>query len=399
MNTIAIAGGSLAGLRAAEALRRSGYAGRLVFAGDEKRLPYDRPPLSKEVLRGDREPEQIALSKPEKFEALELDLRLGRRAESLDLETRSLCLDDGERVGFDGLVIATGASPRQLPGTPALAGIHTLRSLDDCLSLRADLDASPRVAVVGAGFIGAEVAATCRARGLDVTLIEALPLPLANALPAAIGEVCAAAHRDNGVDLRCGVGVSACAGGTRVERVVLSDGAEVPADVVVVGVGVAPNTDWLVSSGLALDDGVVCDQTLAASAPGIVAAGDVARWQHPLFGESVRVEHWTNAVEQAEAAARRLLAGPEAAEPFASVPFVWSDQYDRKFQSAGRFGPGDEMQVFHGSLEERRFVALFRRGDRLVGALGVNRVRQLIGYRQMIQSGASWQEATAKAEA
>jgi 3-phenylpropionate/trans-cinnamate dioxygenase ferredoxin reductase subunit len=398
IDTIAIVGGSLAGLRAAEALRRLGYGGRLVFVGEEERRPYDRPPLSKEVLRGDRPPEQIALSKPEKFGALELDLRLGRRAESLDLDARCLRLDDGERVAFGGLLIATGAAPRQLPGTPELAGIHTLRTLDDCLALRAQLDASPRVAVVGAGFIGAEVAATCRARGLDVTLIEALPAPLANALPTAIGEVCAAVHRDNGVDVRCGVRVDTFEGGERVECARLSDGSEVAADVVVVGVGVAPNTAWLADSGLALDDGVVCDATLATAVPGVVAAGDVARWHHPLFGESLRVEHWTNAVEQAEAAAKNLLTGPEGAEPFASVPFVWSDQYDCKFQAAGRFGPDDEMRIFHGSVEERRFVALFRRGDRLVGALALNRVRQLIGYRRMIQEGAPWEEAVARAE-
>jgi len=398
METIAIVGGSLAGLRSAEALRRRGYAGRLVFVGEESELPYDRPPLSKEVLAGSREPEQIALAKPEKFAALELDLRLGRRADSLDLDGRALQLSDGERLGFDGLVIATGAAPRALPGAPALAGIHVLRTLADCLALRRELDASPRVVVVGAGFIGAEVAATCRGRGLDVTLVEALPLPLANALPHQIGEVCAAVHRDAGVDLCCGVGVDEIFGGDRVEGIRLADGARIPADVVVVGIGVTPNTRWLESSGLALDDGVVCDASLATAAPGIVAAGDVARWHHPLFEESVRVEHWTNAVEQADAAAARLLTGPEGAEPFASVPFVWSDQYDRKFQSAGRFSPDDEMRVFHGSLAERRFVALFRRGDRLTGALAVNRVRQLIGYRRMIQEQVPWADAIAHAE-
>jgi len=393
METIAVVGGSLAGLRAAEALRRFGYDGRLVFVGEEDRHPYDRPPLSKEVLTGAREPEQILLSKPEKFDALALDLRLGHRAEALDTVARRLSLDDGEVIDFDGLVIATGASPRRLRGTPALAGIHTLRSLDDSLALRADLEAGPKVAVVGAGFIGAEVAASCRARGLDVTVIEALPTPLAGALPAAIGEVCAAIHRDHGVDMRCGVGVSEIVGGERVECVKLSDGSEIAADVVVVGIGVTPNTKWLESSGLELADGVVCDASLATAAEGIVAAGDVARWPNPLFGESVRVEHWTNAVEQAEAAARRLLSGPAGATPFAAVPFVWSDQYDRKFQSAGRYGPDDEMLICHGTLQERRFVALFGRGGRLVGALGVNRARRLIGYRRMIGDGTSWADA------
>ncbi|MBW2288564.1 MAG: FAD-dependent oxidoreductase [Deltaproteobacteria bacterium] len=398
LDVIAIVGGSLAGLRSAEALRRRGYAGRIVFVGEEPERPYDRPPLSKEVLAGKREPEQIALSKPEKFDALELDLRLGRRADSLDLDDRIVVLADGEQLRFDGLIIATGASARALPGAPTLPGIHTLRRLNDCLALRRELETSPRVVVVGAGFIGAEVAATCRGRGLDVTLVEALPLPLANALPQAIGAVCAEVHRDAGVDLRCGVGVDEIFGGDRVEGIRLADGACIPADVVVIGIGVAPNTGWLESSGLALDNGVVCDASLATAAPGVVAAGDVARWHHPLFDESTRVEHWTNAVEQADAAAARLLAGPDGAEPFAAVPFVWSDQYDRKFQSAGRFAPDDEMRVFHGSLEERRFVALFRRGDRLSGALAVNRGRQLIGYRRMIAERVAWKDAIAQAE-
>jgi len=398
MRDVVIVGASLAGLRAAEALRTGGYEETITVIGAESHLPYDRPPLSKEVLAGTREPEQIALAKPEKFDALELDLRLGRRADSLDLDDRAVVLADGERLRFDGLIIATGASARTLRGVPALPGIHTLRSLNDCLALRRELESSPRVVVVGAGFIGAEVAATCRGRGLDVTLVEALPLPLANALPPAIGEVCADVHREAGVDLRCGVGVDEIFGGDRVAGIRLADGACIPADVVVIGIGVVPNTSWLESSGLALDNGVVCDASLATAAPGVVAAGDVARWHHPLFDESVRVEHWTNAVEQADAAAARLLAGPDGAEPFAAVPFVWSDQYDRKFQSAGRFAPDDEMRVFHGSLEERRFVALFRRGERLSGALAVNRVRQLIGYRRMIQDGVAWKDAVAQAE-
>jgi len=397
MKTVAVVGGSLAGLRAAEALRRRGFEGRIVFVGAEPYLPYDRPPLSKEVLKGEREPEQIALAKPEKFEALGLDLRLGRRAETLDPQSKHLWLDGDERIEFDGLVIATGAAPRTLPDTPRLAGIHVLRGLDDCLALRADLESGPRVAVVGAGFIGAEVAASCRARGLEVTLIEALPTPLGNALPRPIGEVCAAVHEDNGVALHCGAGVQALEGRERVERVRLSNGLEVAADVVVVGIGVTPNTDWLGDSGLEIGNGVVCDASLATKAEGIVAAGDVARWPNPLFGETMRIEHWTNAVEQAEAAVQRLLDGPDAAAPFASVPFVWSDQYDRKFQIAGRIAPDDQMRVCHGSLEERRFVALFGRGERLVGALGMNRARQLMGYRRMIEDRIPFAEALAQA--
>jgi len=397
--SIAVVGASLAGLRAAEALRRLGFAGRLALVGAERHLPYDRPPLSKEVLRGTRAPETLALCKPGAWDALDLDLRLGVRATGLDPARRRVALATGEELAFDGLVIATGATPRALPRTPPLAGIHTLRSLDDCLAIRAELECGPRVAVVGAGFIGAEVAATCRQRGLEVTLLEALPAPLAAALGPEIGALLGAIHRDHGVDLRCGVGVAGFSGGARVEEVRLGDGSRAAADLVVVGIGVAPETGWLAGSGLELADGVVCDETLATGAPGIVAAGDVARWTNPLFGESMRVEHWTNAVEQGEAAAARLLAGAGGASPFAPVPYVWSDQYDCKIMSAGSFRADDERRIVHGSLAERRFVALYGREGRLVGALAMNRARQLVGYRRQIREGASLEEAVARAAA
>ena len=386
-------GGSLAGLRAAEALRRQGFDGRLVFVGAEAERPYDRPPLSKEVLRGEREPESIQLAGSQAFDALELELRLGIRATSLEPEARRVVLEYGERLAYDGLVIASGATPRQLPGSRGLAGVHTLRSLGDCLALRRELSARPRLAVVGAGFIGAEVAASARRLGLEVTLIEPQASPMARVLPAEIGAVCAAAHRDEGVDLRLGVGVESFAGEGRVESLRLDDGSEIAADLVVVGIGAVPETGWLVDSGLELSDGVVCDESCATRAPGVVAAGDVARWWHRRYGETLRLEHWSNAVEQAEAAARRLLAGEAAARPFEPVPFVWSDQYDLKIQAAGRVAPGDEVAIVHGSLAERRFVALFGGGGRLRGALAINRVRQLMSYRRMLREGASWQDA------
>jgi NADPH-dependent 2,4-dienoyl-CoA reductase/sulfur reductase-like enzyme len=391
LETIVVVGASLAGLRCAEALRREGYSGQLTLIGAEEHLPYDRPPLSKEVLSGTREPDQVSLIRPERFEPLEIELRLGTRATALDPTGRAVLLGD-ERVGFDGLVIATGATPRRLPDTPELAGIHTLRTLDDSTAIRSELDHSPRVVVVGAGFIGSEVAASCRERGLDVTLIETLSTPLEAAVGPQLGETCAALHRDHGVDLRCGMGVDGFLGSERVEAVRLRDGSTLAADLVVVGIGVIPETGWLKTSGLEISDGVVCDETSAA-APNVTAAGDVARWYNPLFGESMRVEHWTNAVEQGEAAAIRLLAGPEGGEPFAPVPFVWSDQYDAKIQCAGRPKPDDEIQVRHGSLKERRFVALFGRKGRLSGAVAFNRARLLMKYRRMLNEGASWEAA------
>ena len=392
LETIAVVGASLAGLRAVEALRREGYEGRLALVGAEAHLPYDRPPLSKEILQGKWDVERTPLRMEQSYDELELDLRLGRRALALDPAGRRLELDDGSSLGFDGLVIATGAAPRALPGAPPLDGVYVLRTLEDAVAIREELATSPRVAVVGAGFIGGEVAASCRGRGLDVTLIEALPVPLATALGDAMGRLCAAIHRDHGVDLRCGVGVSSLEGAGRVERVGLSDGSAVTADLVIVGIGVAPVTDWLASSGLRIDDGVVCDARCFA-APGIVAAGDVARWHNPRFDETMRVEHWTNAVEQGTHAARSLLAGPDGGEPYAPVPFFWSDQYEAKIQHAGRSQPGDEIRIADGSLEERRFVALYGRAGRLTGVLALNRARLMMKVRGLLQDGASFDEA------
>jgi len=384
LRTIIVVGGSLAGLRASETLRRGGFDGRLILIGRENHLPYDRPPLSKEVLAGRRAPETIGLCTPEAWEALALDARLGRRAVRLDLARRIVGLEGGEELAFDGLLIASGATPRTLPGASALEGIHVLRSLDDCLSLRSELERGPRVVVVGGGFIGAEVVATCRARGLAVTLLEVLAAPLIRGIGPELGALVAQVHEDHGVDVRCGVGVAGFLGTRRVEGVRLQDGSVVPAEVVVIGVGVVPETAWLEGSGLSLADGVLCDAACATSAENVVAAGDVARWAHPAFPKPIRLEHWTNAVEQGVAAAERLLAGPKAAKPFAPVPYVWSDQYDLKIQIAGLPSPDCSLRIVDGTLEERRFVALFERGTELVAAVGFSRARKLMAYRAQL---------------
>jgi 3-phenylpropionate/trans-cinnamate dioxygenase ferredoxin reductase subunit len=394
--TFVVVGASLAGLRAVEELRRLEFDGRIVMVGAEEHLPYDRPPLSKELLAGDAEAEDVALRR-QPYDDLSIDWRLGRRAEGLDVADRVVTLDDGERIDFRGCVIATGARPRELPGTPPLAGIHVLRTLDDCLAIRGELEHGPRVVVVGAGFIGAEVAATCRHRRLDVTVLEALPTPMVRGLGPVLGDVLARLHRSHGVDLRTGVGVAGFEGGERVERVRLDDGTSIDADVVVVGVGVEPVTDWLEGSGLALDNGVVCDATLAA-APGVVSAGDVCRWPNPLFdGESMRLEHWTNAAEQGVAAAQRLLATSETASPFAPVPFVWSDQYDVKIQVAGHVCGDDVVEIVDGSLDEFRFVAAVGRAGRLVGAVGFSRPRVLMKYRRLVAERATFDDAVTAA--
>jgi NADPH-dependent 2,4-dienoyl-CoA reductase/sulfur reductase-like enzyme len=396
LRTVVVVGASLAGLRTVEALRARGYSGRLLWIGEETHLPYDRPPLSKELLRGEWEAERTALRRGG-YGDLAVELRTGVRAESLELAERCVRLSGGERLRFEGLVIATGAAPRRLPGAGGLAGVHLLRSLDDALRLRAELERGPRVVVIGAGFIGCEVAASCRARGLAVALVEPLSAPMARGLDPESAALAASLHRDHGVDLFLGANVARLEGGQRVGRVVLGDGSRLPADVVVVGIGVEPSTGWLSGSGLELDDGVLCDETLATKVPGIVAAGDVARWRHPGFARPVRFEHWTSAVEQAGAAAARLLDG--AAPPFAPLPFVWTDQYDAKIQIAGRVHGSDETRVVFGSQAERRFVALHGRAGRLVGAVAWSRPRQLAQVRRWLREGLSLAEAVARAQA
>ena len=454
MRSVAIVGGSLAGLRAAETLRSDGFSGTIHFIGEETRLPYDRPPLSKEVLGDKMEVANAGLISQEAFDALRLELHLGKRAVGLDAQRKAVLLASEDEAGgsgeaskaagktaeagratsegaaaseeimADGIVIATGSRPRKMPGTEGIGGVYTLRTLEDCLALKAEFDTGPKVAVIGAGFIGAEVAATARGLGLDVTVIEMLATPLARVLGDTLGQVMADLHRDNGVDLRLGVGVEEVVAGDggRVSSVELSDGTSIAADVVVVGIGVIPNTEWLEGSGLEIDNGVVCDETLLA-APGITAAGDVARWPNRRFGETMRIEHWDNAIEQGIAAARRLLAGgwgqsgggeassgvagdgeagsEEAGEamPFTPVPWFWSDQYDRKIQLAGRSSPDGRVEIVTGSLEERRFAAIYEREGKLVGVLGMNRPRHVMQYRQLIVDGASWQEALAFGQA
>jgi NADPH-dependent 2,4-dienoyl-CoA reductase/sulfur reductase-like enzyme len=394
MKSIVVVGASLAGLRAVETLRRDGFDGRLTLVGAEPHLPYDRPPLSKEMLAGDWEHDQVVLRKVP-YEDLDLELRLGVGATALDVDARRVTLAGGTELPFDGLVIATGSTPRTLPRQPNLGGVFTLRTIDDCHAIRERLDAGARVCVIGAGFIGAEVAATCRRRGLDVTVLEALPQPMVRGVGLVLGEVLARLHRDHGVDLRCGVTLESIEGDEQVDHVRLADGERVECDVLIVAVGVRPETRWLESSGLVLDDGVVCDSTLLA-APGVVAAGDVARWPNPAFdGEVMRVEHWTNAAEQGVYVGQRLLHGDGDAppEPFAPIPFVWSDQYDVKIQIAGRFSGQDRMEVVHGSLDDQRFVAIFERGGRVSGVLGFSEPRRVMQYRRMVAERATFDAA------
>lgn len=396
MRKIVVLGASLAGLRAAEFIRRGNFEGKLVLIGDEERLPYDRPPLSKEVLRGEWEPERIALRK-KSYDELNLELMLGRRAVSLDSDARLVELEDGDRVSFDGMVIATGARVRTLPGQPELQGVHSLRTLDDALAIRAALADKPRVAVIGAGFIGAEVAASVRQLGLEVTMIEALETPLAQSLGPRLGAILQNAHERRGVKVLCGRRVQSFLGSDRVEGLLLDDGTQLDCELVIIGIGMNPSIGCLEGSGLELGDGVLCDETLSASVPGIVAAGDVCNWHNPLFDERMRIEHWTNAVEQARHASRTLLAAPGEAKPFESVPIFWSDQFDIKIQGVGRPRPSDELFV-RGTPDADKLVALYGRAGRLVGAVAFNSPPKLIELRMLIGKRGRVEEALKIAE-
>lgn len=396
MQRMVVVGASLAGLRAVEAARRLGFEGELVLVGDEPHAPYDRPPLSKEILKGEWDEDRLPL-RSQGLDELDVQFRRGESATGLDLKARQL-LVGAERLDFDRLVIATGARARVLPGQPALSGVHTLRTVEDARSIREALKSKPRVVVIGAGFIGAEVASSARSLGLEVTIVEQLPVPLSPKLGERMGKVCAQLHTDHGTELKLGVSVRSLEGEDgAVSAVVLSDGTRLAAELVVVGIGVKTNTEWLEGSGVQLDDGVLCDASCrvldGAGKPieGVVAAGDVANWYNPLFEERMRVEHWTHAVEQAEHAVAALLSAGEP-EPFATAPLFWSDQYGVKIQFAGRSQPGDEVHVCHGDVEAGRFVALYGRAGRLVGVLGFKRPPQVIKYRRLIQQRASYDD-------
>lgn len=392
---IVVVGASLAGARAAEGLRRRGYDGPLTIIGAETHPPYDRPPLSKRVLDGTSATEEAAVETTALHVAEDQDLewRLGTTATGLDLDRRRIHLNDGTDVAFAGAVLATGAEPRVLPGFAGAEGVHVIRTLDDALALRAALEGIAKVVVIGAGFIGLEVAASCRARGLDVTVLEPQPVPLAHAIGPQVGEAVARMHRDHGVELRLGVTVRAPAGGP-TRGVVIDDDEVVEAEVIVMGVGVIPTTKWLEGSGVDLDRGVVCDAHLRVLSrgrpvPGVVAAGDVARWADPRSATTIRVEHWTNAADQGEHAARTLL-DPAGAEPYDPVPYVWSDQYGTKLQLVGLPDRDDDTHVVEGTPGEGKWLVAYGREGRLVAAVGAGRPAQVMKLRRAIDDGVAF---------
>ncbi len=405
-STVLVVGASLAGWRSVDTLRSEGYEGNISLIGEERHLPYDRPPLSKQVLAGTWPPEKAVLADKRRSSELRVHEVLGRRAVALDAEARRVTLDDGTVLAGDGIVLTTGASPRRFPGTEELRerdGLFTLRTLDDALALRSAVTAAPhlRVIVIGAGFIGAEVASTCASLGCRVTVLETLDVPLRPILGPEIGAHCATLYPAHGVDLRTGVSVAgirraAGAAGRGALEVELGSGEVMEADAVVVGIGVVTNTDWLDDSGLTVDNGVVCDAGLYAG-DGIVAAGDVARWQwrHDGGEELIRIEHWQVAAEAGVAAGRSLLAGRAAAPPFTPTPYFWSDQFGIRFQVLGSPRGDDEVVVTEGSFQGGKFLALFGRAGRLRAAMAIGMPRQLMAYRPLLASGSSWDEALA----
>jgi NADPH-dependent 2,4-dienoyl-CoA reductase/sulfur reductase-like enzyme len=374
MERVVIVGASVAGLTAAETLREEGFAGELVLVNGERHPGYDRPPLSKAVLNGRMPPSELALRPAQFHLEHRIDHRVGVRAEAMDLRDRTVLLDTGERLGFDGLIVATGLRARPLPGQPALGGVHMLRTLDDAQQLRADLLASSRVVVVGAGFLGSEVAATVREFGRDVTIVDPLVLPMLRQLGRMSPPGVLRAHRSRGVDLRLQRAIrSIQEKDGRVTGVTLDDDEHIEAQVVVVAIGSIPNTEWLQGSGLTLGDGVVCDEYCRAG-EGVYAAGDVARWRHPRLGTSLRIEHRMHAAEQGITAARNLLG---AGVPFDPLPYFWTDFYDVKVQVFGRIDPGDEMTLLSGELEGRSFTAAYVCDGSITAVLGWNAPRQV----------------------
>jgi 3-phenylpropionate/trans-cinnamate dioxygenase ferredoxin reductase subunit len=387
--SVLIVGASAAGLSVAENLRRGGFTGQLTMIGDERHLPYDRPPLSKEVLSGLWPDAKTQFRDRSTFSELDIDLRLGVGAERVDSAARIVICSDGTQIAYDDLVIATGVRPRPLPGTEGLQGVHVLRTLDDAQRLRSALGGRPRLVIVGAGFLGAEVASVARTAGADVTLVSDIESPLSDVLGTELGGLLRRAHTDHGVHLKTGVKVAAVTHhDNRVTGVELADSSKLPADAILVAIGSIPNTEWLAGSGIPIGNGVICDEFCSAQ-PGVWAAGDVASWHHVELDERLRLEHRTNAAEQGIAVARNILAA-DSPTPFTPVPYIWSDQYDLKLQIYGQTRGADAFAVIDGELTDGRFVAVYGKHGHVRGAVGAGMIRPLRAARALVAARAPW---------
>ncbi|WP_034270347.1 NAD(P)/FAD-dependent oxidoreductase [Haloechinothrix halophila] len=375
-----VVGTGVAGATAALTLRSTGYEGRIVLIGEEPDEPYRKPPLSKDVLRGTMPFERTRLRAPQTWEQQDVELRTGERVVDVDVLARKLELDGGERLDYELLLFATGGSPRPLPVADGMAGVHMLRSASDVPALRDRLAEGSRVLVIGAGLIGAEVAATARSRGCAVTMLEAEPTPLSRLLPPRVAGVYADLHRSHGVELHTGVDVT---GVERTESGLVTtdaDGRGWTADTVVVAIGMVPNTELAERAGIAVDNGILVDEYFETSVPGVFAAGDVANQPNLMLGGRQRIEHWQSAQEQGAAAARNMLGDRT---PFSQVPWCWSDQYGVNLQVAGWPMATDDLSI-RGEVDSLNFTAVFHRDGRLVGAVGVNRAKEIRALRKLI---------------
>jgi 3-phenylpropionate/trans-cinnamate dioxygenase ferredoxin reductase component len=383
---VIIIGAGLAGHSAAEALRSEGFSGRVLLVGEEPRQPYDRPPLSKEFLKGQWTEERLYFKSIAGYEEQRIELRLNTRVEGVDTEKQLVLLTNHEQIHYDYLLLAVGGYPKRLsiPGGD-LRGIHYLRTLDDSNEISKVLKPGAKLVVVGGGFIGCEVAAAARTRNVDVTLLEALPLPMAQAFGPEIGEFYAAEHRAHGVDLRLSEGVSEFVGRDEVESVVSAGGNPYACTAVVVGIGITPAIEFLRNTTIALDGGILVDEYCRTSVPGVYAVGDAANWWHPVLKRRIRVEHWDHAAKQAVVAARNILG---ANEIYCPVPYFWSDQYDLRLQLYGYIPKDKKVRfVIRGSYDERSFNVFYYAGRRLLAAVSVNRPKDARAAIKLIESG------------
>ena len=387
-----VVGASLAGAQTVRGLRDAGFDGEILLVGGEPHAPYDRPPLSKEFLAGGVAAADLQLLPDPELKALDIEMRCGVRATALDPTARTVTLADGDVVPYDVAVLATGLEATVPTKWRNLSRVHTMRTLEDAIGLRAAFERATSVLLVGAGFIGCEIASLARRSGLDVTVVDLVPAPMLRALGGAAAIFAAGLHRDEGVRLELGHGLTELDGGDDGVRAVLADGRTVQADVAVIGIGATPATGWLAGSGLDLDDGIRCDDRCAAGPAGVYAAGDVAQWWNTRFGEAMRVEHWTTASEMGRFVGRTAARGT-GAEAFRPVLYGWSDQYDIRIETAGRLRPDDDVHVVRESSATREFLALHSRQGRVVGATGINVRRSFLTSRRLIDQGAGIDDA------
>ncbi|MGH3718387.1 MAG: NAD(P)/FAD-dependent oxidoreductase [Pseudonocardiaceae bacterium] len=394
MAHVVVVGAGLGGLRTVEFLRAEGFPGRISLVGDEPHEPYDRPPLSKEILAGQWPEERAALHRGELAD-LDVSLRLGTAA--VDVTSADVELDDGTRLRYDALVVATGVRPRRLPGQPDHPELHVLRTLEDCRALRDSISRARSLLVVGAGFIGAEVAATARAAGLEVTMLEALPTPFARILGEQMGRLCARLQTDNGVTVRCGVRLDSFLDGDGGIAARLADGSTVRADCGVVGVGTVLDAGWLAGLGVPTEGGLLCDVSgLVEGTSNVYAVGDIAAWRHPVVGDHPRIEHWTSAGEQAAVVAQRI-AGRPVARLADVVPYFWSDQYGLTLQLVGRCDLATSVEVLHDPGVIKGTVAGYFADGALVAVLAFHAPRLLNRYRKLVAAGADEHEVRSTA--